>query len=91
LVKEPADSEVNVSTTSEGGTVGFATDVKPLFREKDRNSMESSFDLWSYDDVREAAPRILAKLEDGTMPCDGAWPEAQVELFRRWVEGGTPG
>jgi hypothetical protein len=80
-----------VSTTSKGGTVSFATDVKPLFREKDRNSMQSHFDLWSYDDVRSAAPRILAKLKQGPMPCDGAWPPDQVDLFRRWVEEGTPG
>jgi hypothetical protein len=77
--------------TGEGEGVSFATDVKPLFREKDRNSMESHFDLWSYDDVRNAAPRILAKLEAGTMPCHGAWPQDQVNLFRRWVEDGTPG
>jgi hypothetical protein len=83
--------EGNVSMASEGGTVSFATDVKPLFREKDRNSMESHFDLWSYDDVKNAAPRILAKLEDGTMPCDGAWPQDQVDLFRRWVDEGAPG
>jgi hypothetical protein len=52
--------------------------------------MESHFDLWSYEDVSGAADRILSKLEEGTMPCDGAWPEGQVELFRRWVEEGTP-
>lgn len=79
-----------MSTTGEGATVSFAADVKPLFREKDRNSMESHFDLWSYDDVRDTAPRILAKLEDGAMPCDGAWPQDQVDLFRRWVQEGTP-
>ena len=58
--------------SSEGSAISFATDVRPLFREKDRESMESHFDLWSYDDVSGAADRILAKLEDGTMPCDGA-------------------
>ena len=79
-----------MSLTSEGGPISFATDVKPLFREEDRDAMESHFDLWSYDDVRDAASRILAQLEDGTMPCDGAWPEDQVDLFRRWVQEGTP-
>jgi hypothetical protein len=79
-----------VSVSSQGETVSFATDVKPLFREKDRDSMESHFDLWSYDDVSSAADRILDKLEDGTMPCDGAWPQDQVDLFRRWVAEGTP-
>ncbi len=76
--------------TSEGGPISFAPDVKPLFREADRDAMESHFDLWSYDDVRDAASRILAQLEDGTMPCDGAWPEDQIDLFRRWVQEGMP-
>jgi hypothetical protein len=71
--------------------VSFETDVKPLFREGDRTSMQSHFDLWSHDDVSEHADAILARLKDGTMPCDGAWPKAQVELFQRWVETGKPG
>ena len=70
--------------------VRFETDVKPLFRERDRESMEFAFDLWSYDDVRQNADAILARLADGTMPCEGAWPQAQVDLFRRWAQGGMP-
>jgi hypothetical protein len=68
--------------------VSFETDVKPLFREGDRESMLSVFDLWSYDDVSQYADAILARLRDGSMPCDGAWPRAQVDLFQRWTEGG---
>ena len=37
-----------------------------------------------------AAHAILGRLADGDMPCDGAWPAEQVELFRSWVEAGTP-
>jgi hypothetical protein len=70
--------------------LSFETHVKPLFREGDRDSMEFAFDLWSYDDVSQHADAILARLEAGTMPCDGAWPQAQVDLFRRWTEGGKP-
>jgi len=47
----------------------FAQDIKPLFREKDRNSMIGRFDLWSYQDVRDNASGILAVLRSGTMPC----------------------
>ena len=54
---------------------GFETDIKPLFREIDRQSMLRHFDLWSYDDVSRYADAILARLRDGTMPCDGAWPK----------------
>lgn len=78
-----------MSSTEE--RVSFEADIKPLFRERDRGSMQFAFDLWSYDDVRGHADRILARLRAGTMPCDGAWPQAQVDLFERWVEGGKAG
>ena len=68
--------------------VRFENDVKPMFRERDRSSMEFAFDLWSADDVSENADAILDRLKAGTMPCDGAWPPAQVDLFARWVAGG---
>ena len=68
----------------------FETHVKPLFRERDRESMQSHFDLWSHDDVSEHADAILARLRAGTMPCDGAWPQADVDLFQRWAESGKP-
>jgi hypothetical protein len=70
--------------------VSFETDVKPLFREGDRQSMLSAFDLWSYDDVSEHADAILRVLEAGSMPCDGGWPQAKVDVFRSWSEGGKP-
>jgi hypothetical protein len=76
--------------TSGDQALGFETDIKPLFRERDRESMLSAFDLWSHDDVSQHAGAILARLRDGSMPCDGAWPEAQVELFERWVDSGEP-
>jgi hypothetical protein len=28
-------------------------------------------------------------LTDGSMPCDGAWPAEQVDLFRRWLDDGA--
>lgn len=71
--------------------VSFEVQVKPLFREGDRDSMAFAFDLWSYDDVSENAEAILDRLKDGTMPCDGAWPKAQVDLFERWIAGGKSG
>jgi hypothetical protein len=74
---------------SNADPVGYAADVKPLFREKDRAAMLRHFDLWSLDDVREHAPAILARLEEGEMPCDGSWPADRVDLFRQWVEQGS--
>jgi len=71
-------------------TSSFETDIKPLFREKDRESMRTHFDLWSHDDVSEHAQAILTTLRAGRMPCDGAWPAAQVDLFQQWAESGMP-
>ena len=67
----------------------FAVDIRPLFREKDRDAMRRAFDLWQYDDVVSHAAAIGSKLHDGTMPCDGPWSEDQVQLFDRWVDQGT--
>ena len=66
----------------------FEDDVKPLFRERDRDSMRFAFDLWSVDDVSTNADGILARLEAGTMPCDGAWPAERIAVFRRWIDSG---
>ncbi len=71
-------------------TIGFAADIKPLFREGDRESMMGFFDLWNHADVVEYADAIAERLRDGSMPCDGAWPEDRVELFDRWIEAGMP-
>lgn len=76
--------------TTSNDVVEFGRDVQPLFRERDREAMRSirGFDLWSYDDVRQNASAILAVLEAGRMPCDGAWPPEKVAVFRRWSEDG---
>jgi hypothetical protein len=70
--------------------VSFGSDIKPLFREKDRNSMRGAFDLWSYSDVQAHADAIAERLKNGSMPCDGAWPPERVDVFERWVEQGKP-
>jgi hypothetical protein len=69
---------------------GFAQDIKPLFREDDKDAMDFVFDLWDYNDVRSNAESILERLEDSSMPCDGEWPEEQIETFRRWIAAGMP-
>jgi hypothetical protein len=70
--------------------VSYERDIRPLFREKDVSSMAKKFDLASYNDVRANADAILAKLSEGSMPCDGAWPPERVGLFRSWVDAGCP-
>jgi hypothetical protein len=66
----------------------FERDIRPLFRERDREAMMSHFDLWSYDDVRANSGPIFDRIEEGSMPCDGAWPAPDVDLLRAWVDAG---
>ena len=69
---------------------GFEEDIKPLFRELDRSRMEWAFDLWDHESVRDNAPQILQRLEDGDMPCDEPWERGQIETFRAWMQSGMP-
>jgi hypothetical protein len=71
-------------------TPTFDSDIRPLFRERDRIDMEFAFDLWSYDDVCDNAQEIYDRLDDGSMPCDGEWPPERLALLRAWIDGGCP-
>jgi len=75
-------------TPSPGPSLGFATNIRPLFRENDVTSMKFVFDLSKYEDVRDNADAIYSRLSDGTMPCDGPWPSNQVETFKAWIDQG---
>ena len=71
--------------------MSFEQDIRPLFRPQDVAEMSWAFDLSSYDDVRAHAEEIHARLADGTMPCDAAWPQADIDRFRAWIDAGMPG
>ncbi len=79
-----------MSTTTPNESLSFDGDIKPLFREQDRASMTFAFDLWSHEDVSRHADSILNRLQEGTMPCDGAWPPERVATFERWIAAGRP-
>ena len=68
----------------------FESDILPLFRAEDVDSMAFAFDLSSYADVSANAEEIHSRLADGTMPCDAPWPEEDVERFRAWIDAGMP-
>lgn len=70
------------------GRPGFEADIRPLFRDRDRQAMTFAFDLYSFDDVSEHADLILERVKAGEMPCDREWPPNQVQLFERWVQTG---
>jgi hypothetical protein len=72
-------------------TLGFESDIKALFRENpDRNTMLAiaGFDLHLYEDVRNRASDIAARLEDGSMPCDDSWPPERIATFKQWIAEG---
>jgi CDGSH-type Zn-finger protein len=83
---QPAD----VPLPAPGEPVSFDAHIKPLFREKDRQSMSFAFDLWWVDDVRTHTAAILERLRNGSMPCDSAWPEDRIAVFQPWTESGQP-
>ncbi len=68
----------------------FARDIRPLFRDTDIEEMRFAFDLSQYEDVKSNAAGIYDRLADGSMPCDEAWPEERIALFRQWMEAGYP-
>lgn len=71
-------------------SISFAKDIRPLFRDaRDVETMRIyGLDLSSYEDVKERASDIYARLEDGSMPCDGPWSPEQMSLFKRWMDDG---
>src|SRR5512133_1239105 len=90
--KESAAAEDAVIDRKEqmGNQVTYEQDIRPLFRDRDIQSMSFAFDLASYDDVRANAEAIYQRLAAGSMPCDGRWPAEDVERFRTWIDNGSP-
>lgn len=61
-----------------------------MLRGRAMAGMEDSVpsDMSDYDDVREHAGAICARLDDGTMPCDRPWHDEKGETFRVWIDQG---
>ena len=68
--------------------LSYARDIRPLFRQRDIDAMSRRLKLDSYDAVSARAEDILERLEAGDMPCDGAWPDDKIALFRKWIADG---
>ena len=71
-------------------SLSFSQDIRPLIRETDVEEMMdvAGFDLSRYEDVRDRAQEIYERLDEGSMPCDGAWPADKVAQFKRWMDDG---
>jgi CDGSH-type Zn-finger protein/truncated hemoglobin YjbI len=86
----PPSDETDPQLPGPAERVTFEAHIRPLFRQKDRQSMRFAFDLWAYNDVIKYGAEILRRVENGSMPCDGAWPRERIEVLRRWVDSGMP-
>lgn len=100
-MKAPVEYELSASGTvasaRDNAGVSFAADIRPKFRfVPDVISMQSrGLDLHDYESVKDNAATILERLErgageQGAMPCDGPWPDADIALFRSWIDAGHP-
>jgi CDGSH-type Zn-finger protein/truncated hemoglobin YjbI len=86
---EPVEDDP-VVLPADGEPISYTRHIKTLFRRQDRNSMRFAFDLWSYEDVCTHGADILGRVRNGTMPCDGAWPQEKVDAFQQWIDAGQP-
>ena len=67
----------------------FATDIRPLFRDKDIKAMKPmGIDLSSYEDVKKRAQDIYARLSAKGMPCDEPWSDGHVRKLKEWIQSG---
>jgi hypothetical protein len=73
-------------------TLSFERDIKGLFRTRDVTAMKNvaGFDLHKYEDVKANADEIQKRLQDGSMPCDSAWLQSDVDKFASWKQEGMP-
>jgi hypothetical protein len=69
------------------------TQIKELFTEDDISMMESitgDLNLADCESVKEWGQRIYEQVSDGLMPPGDAWPTERVELFKQWMDEGSP-
>lgn len=38
--------------------------------------------------LKGKAQAIYEVLTEGSMPCDGGWPEERIALFKQWIDEG---
>jgi len=71
------------------GALSYASDIRPLFRDKDIKAMRAfGIDLSSYEDVKKRAQHVYARLSAKEMPCDGPWSEDNVQKLKEWIQSG---
>ena len=97
------------STTGSAGRANsdpptFSRDISPLFTQYDAIQMYYSFDLRSYEDVKEHADAIYRVVQEDpenpgqsklpgipVMPLyEAQWTEEMVATFKAWIDAGYP-
>jgi len=74
--------------------VSFAKEIAPLFTAQDVACMSRAKVMltdYGYMSVPANAKSVLDRLNGSIkpqMPPSGAWPEAQIQLFKSWIDGG---
>ena len=69
--------------------LGYAKDIRPMFRSTDVDAMKRrGLDLSSYTEVSASADKILSRLQEGSMPCDGPWQQTTIDKFKQWIADG---
>jgi hypothetical protein len=79
-------------------STSFATDIRPLFTDRDIQGMSKAFNLASYDEVKAHAAAIFDRIRGiggAVMPPppprgEGAWAQSRIDLFAKWVADGCP-
>lgn len=69
----------------------FKTDILPLFTQTDLDHMRAfgvDLDDYTYMSTPANAETVYELVSSGRMPPGDPWPEAQVALFKAWVDGG---
>jgi len=73
--------------------MGFATDIRPMFREVDvRHMQPHGYDLSNYVDVKQKAAAIYQAVANGSMPPgpEDRWTPQMLETFKAWMDAGCP-
>ena len=74
----------------------YATDIRPLFTDRDIHAMIKAFNLANYDDVKAHAAAIYDRIRGiggAVMPPppprgEGPWPQLRIDLFAKWMADG---
>lgn len=75
------------------GSLSFANDIRPLFRDIDVAHMKAAgFDLSKYDDVKARAQSIYEVVSTRKMPPSPgpAWSAETCATFAAWMDQGSP-